>query len=94
MVERKWHIVYTSDDCHTQYSHCYGSGHMGLFIDWIYAMKKRMRKNCPACRYWWFNRQTHGCTKNPERLTYTSLTLEPKTKDRDWCSDMKRRKNA
>ena len=58
----------------------------------VMKKKARKRKNCPVCRYWWFNRTTHGCIKNPERLTYTSLTIEPKTKDRDWCEDMKKRK--
>lgn len=53
---------------------------------------KRKRKNCPECRYWWFDRQRYGCTKNPERHTYTSLALPDKTTEREWCTDMMKRK--
>ncbi|MHA1815238.1 MAG: hypothetical protein ACTSX1_04480 [Candidatus Heimdallarchaeaceae archaeon] len=53
--------------------------------------KRRKRKNCPECRYWWFNRITHGCNKNPERLTYTSITL-PDVGEREFCPDMMKRK--
>jgi len=54
-------------------------------------MKKRKRKNCPECRYWWHDRMTHGCLKNPERTTYASFDL-PDPKDREWCTDMMKRK--
>jgi hypothetical protein len=52
---------------------------------------KRKRKNCPECRYWWHDRMRHGCLKNPERLTYASFDL-PDAKDREWCTDMMKRK--
>jgi hypothetical protein len=54
--------------------------------------KRRQRKNCPECIYWWFNRTAHGCNKNPERDTYTSMTLPEDPKEREWCSDMKKKK--
>lgn len=58
----------------------------------ILMKKKRKRKNCPECRFWRFSRQSHSCSKNPERLTYTSLTLPDDIKDREWCTDMMKRK--
>lgn len=56
--------------------------------------KRRKRKNCPECQYWWFNRRSHGCLKDNDRFTYTSLTLPIETKDREWCLDMKKRKKV
>ena len=51
--------------------------------------KKRRRKNCPACLYQ--NPKKFGCTKNPERETYTKFDLPKDIKDREWCSDMKKK---
>ena len=56
--------------------------------------EKRKRKNCPECRYWKFSRVSHSCTKNPERPTYTSLTLPENPAEREWCVDMKLRRKS
>jgi hypothetical protein len=56
--------------------------------------EKRLRKNCPECRYWKSSRRSHSCTKNPERPTYTSLTLPDKPSEREWCTDMKKRRKS
>ncbi len=52
--------------------------------------KKRQRKNCPECIYQ--TPKTSGCIKNPEQDTYTSMTLPEDPKEREWCTDMKKRK--
>jgi len=52
--------------------------------------RKRQRKNCPECVYQ--SPKTKGCVKNPERETYTKLTLPEDMKEREWCTDMKKRR--
>jgi len=52
--------------------------------------RKRQRKNCPVCIYQ--TPSTGACVKNPERETYTKHTLPDEPKDREWCTDMKKRK--
>jgi hypothetical protein len=52
--------------------------------------RKRQRKNCPACIY--LSPKKGACMKNPERSTYTSITLPENPKEREWCTGMKKRK--
>jgi len=33
-----------------------------------------------------------GCNKNPEKETYSKLTLPKETKEREWCTDFMKRK--
>jgi hypothetical protein len=52
--------------------------------------KKRQRKNCPQCIYQIPSNK--ACSKNPEWDTYTKHTLPEDPKDREWCTEMKKRK--
>ena len=53
--------------------------------------KRRQRKNCPQCIY--LTGLAGGtCGKNPERDTYSIHTLPEEPKEREWCTDMKKRK--
>jgi hypothetical protein len=53
--------------------------------------KKRQRKNCPQCIYL-AGLAGGTCAKNPERDIYTIHTLPEEPKEREWCTDMKKRK--
>ena len=49
-------------------------------------IKKKLR-NCPNCKNWEFDDQSHWCKKDFHRLTYTSITLPRKEEDIGECYD-------
>lgn len=47
------------------------------------------RKNCPGCRYWWFDRQRSGCSKDQKRSTNTTAQLYETYRPKEKCQDFK-----
>lgn len=44
-------------------------------------------KNCPNCTNWWFNRQSHGCSVDPSRITITSSQVGDYWHKNEKCKD-------
>jgi hypothetical protein len=49
-------------------------------------------KKCPSCRFWWFDRTSHGCTKQYGRVTYPSTKQPYVEQEKITCSDYSSRK--
>lgn len=49
-------------------------------------------KKCPNCKFWWFDRQTYGCTKQEGRVTYPSTKQWEVESNKIYCSDFRSRK--
>ena len=50
-------------------------------------MTKKKLRNCPNCKNWEFDDQSHWCKKDFYRLTYTSITLPRKEENIGECYD-------
>lgn len=49
-------------------------------------------KKCPSCKFWWFDRQTYGCTKQYGRVTYPTTEQGRVELENICCSDFRSRK--
>lgn len=49
-------------------------------------------KKCPSCKFWWFDRQTYGCTKQYGRVTYPTTEQGRVELEKICCSDFRSRK--